>query len=140
MHQSIFSLRTTSIRHIQYIPLIMSEKILSFFVWPAKRLFHIRSQIFLYIWNLWILLFQMIDAWSFIFHLFMVKLAVYEKHFRLIEWGVSSLILTASAKISLFTTLLVNYIEKLNFRFSCFSREMKGRSLRHLWRANQALS
>ncbi len=138
MRQSIFSLRTTSIRHIQYISLIMSEKILSFFVWPAKRLFHIRSKIFLYIWNLWILLIQMRNAWSFIFHLFMVKLAVYEKHFHLTELGVSSLIPTASAKISIITTLLVNYIEK-NF-FSFFSKEMKGRCLRHFCRVNQALS
>jgi hypothetical protein len=126
--------------HIRYVSLIISEKFSRFFVWRAKRLFYIRSKVFLYIWNLWILLFQMIYAWSFIFHLFMVKLVVYEKHFHLIELGVSSLMLTASAKISLFKTLLVNYIEKLNFRFSCFSREMKGRCLRHLWRANQALS
>ncbi len=82
------------------------EKNVSCFVSSGKSLIYVRSKIFLYICNLRILLFQMIYFWSFTIYLFMVKLAVYEKHFHLTELGGSSLI----------TTLLVNYIEKLNFK------------------------
>ncbi len=58
-------------------------KILPFFVSTSVRLFYIRSKIFLYLGNLWILLFQMIYCSSFIFHVFIVKLSVYEKYLHL---------------------------------------------------------
>jgi len=40
----------------------------------------------------------MIHFWSFAIHLFMVKLAIYEKHFHMTKLGGSSLISTASKK------------------------------------------
>ena len=91
-------------------------KILHFFVSTRVRLFYIRSKIFFQIRILQILLFQMIYCLSFSFHIFMVKLSVYEKYFHLTELGSSSLILTVSKKMSLILRLLIKYIEKLNFR------------------------
>ena len=91
-------------------------KIVLFSVSTHVRLFYIRSKIFFDIRNLWILLFQMIYDSSFMFRIFIVKLAVYEKYLHLTELGSNSLILTTSEKISLILTLLINYIEKLNFK------------------------
>ena len=119
-------------------------KILPCFVSISVRLFYIRSKIFLHIQILWILLFQMIYFSSFIVHVFIVKLSVYKKSLHLTELGSSSLILSISKKISLILTLLIKYIEKLNFKkksiFPYFSREMEGRCLRHFCTADQALS
>ncbi len=58
-------------------------KFLPLFVLTGTGLFYIRSKIFLYIRNLWILLFKMIYYWSLIFHRFVAKLAVYEKDLHL---------------------------------------------------------
>jgi hypothetical protein len=109
-------------------------KFLPFFVSTSVWLFYIRSKIFLYLANLWVLLFQTIYCWSFMLHVFIVELSVYEKYLYLTELVRSSLILM----------FLIKYIEKLNFRkktiFSCFRWEMKGRCLRHFCRADQTLS
>ena len=119
-------------------------RFISFFLIISTRVFYIRSKIFSYIRNLWILLFQMIYFWSFISHIFMLKLSVYENELHLTELGGTSVILSVSRKMSLILRLLIKYMEKINFReksiFQCFSREMKGRCLRHFYRASQALS
>ena len=95
-------------------------KFLPFLVSTRVRLFYIRSKIFLQIRILWILLFQMIYYLFVIFHIFMVKLSVYEKELHPTELGGTSLILTVSKKMSLILTLLIKYIEKLNFRKKLF--------------------
>ncbi len=90
-------------------------KILPLFVSTSKRLFYIRSKIFLQIGILRILLFQMIYYLSFIFLIFIVKLSVYEKELDPTELEGTSLILLVSRKMSLILRLLIKYIEKLNF-------------------------
>jgi len=91
-------------------------KILQLFVLTSTRLFYIRSKIFFQIEILQILLFQMIYCLSSSFHIFMMKLSVYEKQLNPTELGGTSLILSISRKISLILRLLIKYIEKLNFR------------------------
>jgi hypothetical protein len=90
-------------------------KILPLFVLTSTRLFYIRSKVFFQIGILQILLFQMIYCLSLIFHIFMVKLSVYENVLHPTELGGTSLILSASRKMSLILRLLIKYIEKLNF-------------------------
>jgi len=49
------------------------------------------------------------------FHVFIVELSVYEKYLPLTELGCSSLILTASKKISLILTFLIKNHRKAQF-------------------------
>src|ERR1700722_11689139 len=91
------------------------EKFLPPFVSTSVRLLYIRTKLFLYLANLWILLFQTIYCWSFMFHVFIVELSVYEKYLSLTELGCSSLILTASKKISLILTFLIKNHRKAQF-------------------------
>jgi len=62
-----------------------AEIVLPLFVSTTTRLFYIRSKIFLQIGILWILLFQMIYCSSFISHIFIVKIAVYEKELQILQ-------------------------------------------------------
>ena len=119
-------------------------KILLLFVLISTRLFYIRSERFFQIGILQILLFQMIYCWSFIFRLFMVKSPVYEKYFHPTELEGSSLILSASKKMSLILRLLIKYMGKINLKkksfFRSFLSEIKERCLQQFCRANEALS
>jgi hypothetical protein len=119
-------------------------RILLFIVSTRVRLLYIRSKIFFYLDVLSILLFQTMYYWSFSFDVFIVKLPVYEKYPRPTELGGTSLITTASKKISLIIALLTKYMEKFSFTkktiFSCFWWEMEGRCLRHFCRADPTLS
>jgi hypothetical protein len=95
-------------------------RILLFIVSTRMRLLYIRSKIFFYLGVLSILLFQTIYYWSFIFDVFIVRLPVYEKYPGPTELGGTSLITTASKKISLIIALLTKYMEKFNFRKKLF--------------------
>jgi len=81
---------------------------------------------------------------SFIVHVFIEILSVYESSLRLTELGSSSLILSISEKFSLILTLIGNYIGKTNFNkksvFCFFLREMEGKCLRQFCRADEDLS
>ena len=93
----------------------IDSKNLSYLVWVRAQLFYIWDKIFLYVHNLWILLFQMIYKWPFFFHVFMEKLAVYDDELHLSILGALSLISTASHFLSLISTLIQNSSKMQSF-------------------------